>query len=89
LVLCGLTMAIYFPVAMVYLISMFGKDVDMAIATTMAFAGICVMTIHWSLGQLSQTVGIRNALLLGPGFLFLSLVLLVLRKKVFTEELDL
>lgn len=74
LCLCGLTMAPFFPMAMDYISSLFGRASAQVISYTMAIGSLMVVFMHYSVGWLTELWGIQVALHLGP--VTLSLVFL-------------
>lgn len=76
LALCGLTMSVFFPVAMAWIQDRFGAGADRMIASAIAAVGLGLVISHFGVGVLTDAVGIRNALLVGPVCLVAVLVLL-------------
>ena len=76
LVLCGLTMSVFFPFAVAWLKESFGADGERMVASAIAAVGVALVAMHFGVGALTDAVGIRNALLVGPACLAGALVLL-------------
>jgi fucose permease len=76
LVLCGLTISVFFPVTVAWLEETFGSDGRRMVASAIAAVGLGLVAMHFGVGALTDAVGIRNALLVGPGCLAGALVLL-------------
>ena len=66
LALNGLTMSIFFPTAMAWIQDRFGVNADRMIASAIAAVGLALVISHFGVGALTDAVGIRNALLVGP-----------------------
>ena len=66
LALCGLTMSVFFPTAMAWIQDRFGVGADRMIASAIAAVGLGLVISHFGVGVLTDAVGIRNALLVGP-----------------------
>jgi MFS transporter, FHS family, glucose/mannose:H+ symporter len=66
LALCGLTMSVFFPTAMAWIQDRFGLGADRMIASAIATVGLGLVLAHFGVGVLTDAVGIRNALLVGP-----------------------
>jgi FHS family glucose/mannose:H+ symporter-like MFS transporter len=76
LALCGLTMSVFFPTAMAWIQDRFGLGADRMIASAIAAVGLGLVLAHFGVGVLTDAVGIRNALLVGPVCLLGVLALL-------------
>ena len=76
LALNGLTMSIFFPTAMAWIQERFGVNADRMIPSAIAAVGLALVISHFGVGALTDAVGIRNALLVGPVCLIGVLVLL-------------
>jgi fucose permease len=63
---CGLTMSVFFPVFMSWLQDRFGGSAQRMIASAIAAVGVALVLSHFGVGLLTDAVGIRNALLVGP-----------------------
>lgn len=72
----GLTMAPFYPMGVAYLSEVFPQRIDQAISTMMVIQGLFVVTMHLSIGRLTDLVGLEKAILLGPLLLFIALILL-------------
>lgn len=72
----GLTMAPFYPMGVAYLSETFPQRIDQAISTMMVIQGMFVVMMHLSIGKLTDLIGLEKAILLGPLFLFFSLLLL-------------
>jgi len=76
LALNGLTMSIFFPTAMAWIQDRFGLGADRMIASAIAAVGLGLVLAHFGVGVLTDAIGIRNALLVGPVCLLGVLALL-------------
>lgn len=66
LVLTGVTMAPFYPLGMSYLGEKFPKHLGGATASTMALTGAFVVMMHLGFGSLSESLGIVQAVKIGP-----------------------
>jgi len=76
LVISGLTMAIFFPCAMSWLNENYPKRAPGLIASSMTFITFYIMGTHNLIGLLSSYFGIGNALIVGPGLVVASFIVL-------------
>lgn len=82
----GLTMAPYYPLAIVYISECFPRNMDSAIASTLAAQSLLVVMMHFSVGYLSDWAGLTKALWVGPFFLLLAFFILRTYPRFFPEE---
>lgn len=66
LVLAGLTMAPFYPLAISFISEVFPKHVQMAIGWAMSLQSLCVVSMHMGVGRFSDSYGLAAALWLGP-----------------------
>jgi len=85
LCLTGIAMAPFYPLSISYICSFFPKRMDTALAWVLSIAAIMIVSMHLTIGYLTDSVGIEKALWLGPGFLALSFILLMSYEKVFVK----
>ncbi len=83
LVASGLFMAPFYPLMMVEAGRLFHKNLNQALAVTMAFSSLFVVIMHLLVGILNDQFGIVVAFSVGPFFCALSFVMLGLHEKVF------
>ena len=76
LILCGLTMAPVFGIGVEYMATQFGKDTDRVISMVLAFSGLFIVAIHWTVGVLSDIFGIGNAMYAGPFMILVATVIM-------------
>lgn len=81
LVLCGLTMAPSFAIFMNYLAEVYPDKSAQVISKSMAYSAFFIVSMHYSVGALTEYIGIEKALLVGPLCLMLSFVLLLKQKR--------
>lgn len=85
LVLSGLTMAPYYPLAVVFISECFPKHMDSAIATLLAAQSLLTVLMHFTVGYLSDWAGLTTALWVGPFFLFVAFFILRTYPRFFPE----
>lgn len=73
---CGLTMSVFFPSAVDWIRGEFGGGWERAFASAVASVAAALVLMHLAVGVLTDVVGIRGALLLGPACLGGALLLL-------------
>lgn len=76
-VLCGLTMAPFYPIAVAYLADEFPRHLDSAMGIAITLQSALVVLMHLSVGILTDLYGLRIALSVGPVALGLGVVLLL------------
>ncbi len=86
LVLTGLTMSVFYPISMASLSIIFKRYVQTATSWAIALSSVCVITMHASVGYMTQRFGIATAFWLGPAVLVVCLVLLIYFAKNFKEH---
>ena len=79
--LTGLAMSVFFPCFIALISEVYPEWADEIIATTMSAMGIVLIAVHWSIGQLADFRSIRDALLIGPALLIVSLSMLTILKR--------
>ncbi len=80
--LCGLSMSIFYPCAIAFTYEEQAIAADGIIAWTMTLNSAAVLLMHVGVGWLSDIIGLRVAIWIGPVSLLLCLVLLLLEKKL-------
>ena len=75
LVLCGLCMAPMFGIGVSYIAEIFPQDPSRAIANALSVNAIMIVIMHFTVGFVTQSSGIRTAMLAGPVFLLLAFVI--------------
>lgn len=78
LILSGFTMAPFYPLAMSYLGSEFPKHMGQATAAAVALNGVCVVLMHLGVGGLTESMGIVDALKIGPVTAVVAIVMLAI-----------
>lgn len=78
LVLCGLCMAPMFGVGVTYMSELSPKNPSRAIANALSINAIMIVMMHFAVGYVTQVYGIQMAMMSGPVFLLLSLLILKL-----------
>ena len=86
LVLTGLCMAPYYPLAIVYISECFPRNMDSAIASTMAMQSLLVVMMHFTVGYFSDWLGLTRALWVGPFFLLVALFILRTYPRFFPDR---
>ncbi len=76
LVLAGLTMAPFYPLAISFISEIFPNHVQMAIGWAMSLQSLCVVSMHLVVGRFSDNFGLAAALWLGPMACFISFFLI-------------
>ncbi len=71
----GFTVAPFYPMSISWISSKFPHDLDAAVSYMMTTDSVMLVVMHLSVGKLTDSVGISNALYLGPFFLLLSFIL--------------
>lgn len=77
----GLAMAPFYPLTMTWAGSLFPKEISSVTSYMVAGSGTLLVSMHFSVGVLTDKIGIAGALWVGPAFGFLTLVLMSLHKK--------
>jgi FHS family glucose/mannose:H+ symporter-like MFS transporter len=85
-VLCGLTMAPFYPLAVAYIFQNFEKRIDAAISTSMAIQAFLTVLMHAGVGALTDRYGIAQALWVGPAALILAFLILNSFETVFNKR---
>ena len=86
LVLTGLTMSVFYPISMASLSTIFKRYVHTATSWAIALSSVCVITMHASVGYMTQRFGIAAAFWLGPAVLLICFMLLIYFAKNFKEH---
>lgn len=87
-VLSGLAMAPFYPLAMAASGRLFSKQVSSVMAFVVAVTSVFVVSMHLGVGYLTEIMGIRKALMLGPGFVLLALLMLIGYTRIFKRPFD-
>ena len=69
-------MAPVFGIGVEYMATQFGKDTDRVISMVLAFSGLFIVAIHWTVGVLSDMFGIGNAMYAGPFMILVGTVIM-------------
>ncbi|MCB0389828.1 MAG: MFS transporter [Bdellovibrionales bacterium] len=86
LALCGLTMAPMFGMTMDYIAHTFPSKSSYGISLSFAVGAVLIVSMHYFVGLMTEWYSIRQALILGPVFLALSIFLFLFEKKFFKTE---
>lgn len=86
LVLTGLAMSVFYPISMACLSTIFKRYVQTATSWAIALSSVCVITMHASVGYMTQKFGIGNAFWMGPAVLLICLILVFYFAKNFKEH---
>lgn len=78
LVLSGLTMSVFYPVAMSYISTFARGDLGKIMSVTLAVQSLLIMKMHLLVGYLSDWISLQWALLYGGAAVFFSLICLVI-----------
>ena len=82
LIVCGLALAPFFPIAMDWFSDMYHEHADRLTAVAMGFGSLTTFSMHFSLGQLSERFGLQTALWIGPFGLLITALSLKLSLKM-------
>lgn len=88
LTLCGWTMAPFYPVALEYLVKVFGKWSGAAMAHTIGFGSLGVVFMHYLLGIFSDVYGLRVTLSVFPILLCVITFMVWLRPRIFSLPVE-
>jgi fucose permease len=80
--LCGLTMSMFYPCMMAFLAEEMGSEIGFATAWCVTIQSFGLMLMHFSLGRMSDLVGLRVALWMGPVCLALILVFFAFKGRI-------
>lgn len=81
LILTGLTMAPFYPLAMSYLREKFPDHLEMMTATALTLNGLYVVLMHFGIGIFSDLFGLKAALWIGPTATLIAVLLLFFDSK--------
>lgn len=81
LILTGLSMAPFFPLAMAYLQERLPDQLNYAMTVAMSLVGFFVVSMHLLVGVFSDSFGITKALLIGPLAVAIAIALLLLDRR--------
>lgn len=84
--LCGLTMSYYFPCGMDWISKRFGENTGFMMTSVMTSVEALLIAMHWGIGLAADKAGVKNAMLLGPAFLVLTIVFLIMARGEFKVE---
>ncbi len=73
--LVGFTVAPYYPLSITWISTKFPEDLDTAVSYMMTIDSVMLVVMHLGVGKLTDHFGITKALLIGPVFLLISLIL--------------
>ena len=75
--LCGLSMSVFWPLALEWMGQKFPSCAGAMITSILTTSGVMLISAHWLIGFLSTNIGIGQALWFGPVFLTISLLFLL------------
>lgn len=87
--LAGLFMAPYYPIYMVAAARLFKSSIDVAMSVAVGLSFLLSMAMHITVGSMTESIGLRSALLVGPIASFVAVLLLLGYGKFFGRERDL
>ncbi|MDC0980215.1 MFS transporter [Bdellovibrionales bacterium] len=82
----GFFMAPFFAYCMDYITEVFQEHADIGISYAMAAMSLVLVAMHYLVGLLSEIIGLKMALYIGPIGLLVSLILLMLHPILFKES---
>jgi MFS transporter, FHS family, glucose/mannose:H+ symporter len=82
----ALPMAPFFGVALNYITESFGQGVNAALGAALSLQSLFVVAMHYGIGMITESWGIRTAMLVTPIFLILSGVLIFIGSKTSTSS---
>ena len=83
--LCGALMAPCFAMCMDYVFSVFKDRASEAMTYVMGVGSLLVVLMHYTIGVVSDMLGLKVALIICPILLMISLLMLSLRSRIFGE----
>lgn len=86
IILSGLTMAPFFPLVMSYIGEKFPHHLGPATAMAISLDGFFVVLMHAGVGQLTQSWGIVQALMVGPAAAIMGILILAFDRWVLDEK---
>lgn len=84
--LMGFTIAPFYPLTISWISEQFPEDIDSAISYLMAVDSVMLITMHLSVGKLTDLFDIRSAFFLGIGFMVSSLLMVTAYPRVFRSK---
>ena len=82
----GFTIAPYYPLSITWISTKFPDDLDTAVSYMMTIDSVMLVVMHLGVGKLTDHFGIAKALLIGPVFLLISLILVNCFEYFFERE---
>lgn len=82
----GFTIAPFYPLAITWISSEFPEDLDSAVSYLMTTDSIMLIVMHILIGKLTDLFNIREALLIGLGFIVVSYLMVVSFNSLFRRE---
>ena len=76
--LTGLTMSYAFPMALDYLVTVFGNKSDYMITSVMTWIGVILAIVHFAFGLINETFGPQYAIFLSPALILISTTSLII-----------
>lgn len=86
MVICGITMSFYFPCGMDFISKRFSKNAGFMLISVTIAVDLILIIMHWGIGIATDFFGIKAAMMIGPFFLLLALILLVSSRDEFDYE---
>jgi MFS family permease len=86
LAVTGLFMAPFYPMYMVAAARLFQNSIDVAMSIAVGLSFLFSMSMHLTVGRLTDTMGLREALLIGPFACVIAAVMLQLYGPLFGKE---
>jgi MFS family permease len=87
--LAGLFMAPFYPIYMVAAARLFQSSVDVAMSIAVGLSFLLSMAMHITVGSMTEALGLREALLVGPVACLIAVALLLAYGKIFGAGRDL
>ncbi|MFN7454488.1 MAG: MFS transporter [Pseudobdellovibrionaceae bacterium] len=88
LVLSGLAMSPFYPLAMTAAGRLFKDELHIATSYAITVVGVFVVLMHFLVGALTDQFGIQGALLIGPVFGVIAILLLFSYPRIFKKDLN-
>lgn len=82
----GFTIAPFYPLSIGWISSEFPEDLDSAVSYLMTTDSIMLIVMHVLIGKLTDLFSIRDALIMGLGFIVLSYVMVISYSSIFRRE---
>ncbi|MCE3010453.1 MAG: MFS transporter [Proteobacteria bacterium] len=88
LVLSGLAMSPFYPLAMTAAGRLFKDELHVATSYAITVVGVFVVLMHFLVGALTDKWGIQGALMIGPVFGLIAIILLITYPRIFHRDLS-